>query len=206
MSRTFSFFPQSFLLIYHQLLPLLLMLSYTCLNDLVLGHPKGLFLLNHNPNTLLRILVLSILLTQPSNCHSSHFDSINKPRIPTTSPQNSFLFLSFFVFLQYLFCCLSGLFYDAVNMTYFLSIRFKGLRNTIKNVSVMMQMSQPRLELSTSQIQVQRITITDQPPQFCFAGRDTLSILHFVFYLSVLKSRLQNTLTFRTLYFKSDNT
>jgi hypothetical protein len=183
------------------------MLSYTCLNHPILGCPKGLLLLNFNPNALFSILVLSNLFTQPSYCHRSPSDSDNKLRIPTSSLQNSFLFLHIFPLPQYLFhfLSLSGLFYDAVNMSYFPGICFKGLRNTIKNVSVTMQVSQPRLKLSTSQIHVQRITTTEQSPQFCFAGRDILRILPTVVYLSALKSSLQNTFIFRILYFKSDN-
>jgi hypothetical protein len=90
-------------------------------------------------------------------------------------------------------------------MSYIPGICFKGLRNTIRNVSVTTQMSQPRLELCTSQIQVQRITTTDQPPQFSFAGQDIFRILPFVFYPCVLESSPQNTFIFRILYFKSDN-
>jgi hypothetical protein len=50
-------------LIFCQLFPFFMIPSSTCLNNLVVSHPVGLFPLNFNSDPLLSILVLSVLPT-----------------------------------------------------------------------------------------------------------------------------------------------
>lgn len=77
--RSFTSIHQEFMWLPHQILeptshtPFSLMSSSTCLNHLVPSHLMHLFPLNFNYNSLLSILVQSILVTWPNHCNLTLF-------------------------------------------------------------------------------------------------------------------------------------